>query len=106
MLMWADGEPVVAAGDRFIVHMDRDALRDFDMGEYEVAVVIRTFERDREISWTIDGTTQPPIGHVYVYRLEPMSGGTMVTSYYDWSEIHEQYKPIAEALFPVISEQN
>jgi hypothetical protein len=106
MLMWAEGEPVTAVGDRFTVHMDRDALRDFDMGEYEVDVVISVFERDREIAWTIDGTLQPPIGHVYGYRLEPVEGGTSVTSYYDWSNLHEQYREIAESLFPVISEQN
>jgi hypothetical protein len=106
MLIWAEGEPVSEVGDRFVVHMDRDSLRDFDLGEYDVTVVIKTFERDREIAWLIDGAMQPPIGHVYGYRLEPVEGGTKVTSYYDWSDIHEQYKPMAEQIFPVISETN
>jgi hypothetical protein len=29
MLQSADGEPVTAAGDSFVVHMDREALNDF-----------------------------------------------------------------------------
>ncbi len=106
MLMSADGEPAQAVGDRFVVHMDRDSLRDFDLGEYDVTVVIETYDADREIAWSIDGTMQPPIGHIYGYRLEPIDGGTLVTSYYDWSNIHESYEAMAEAIFPVISETN
>jgi hypothetical protein len=106
MLMSAEGERVRAVGDRFTVHMDRDALRDFDLGEYDVTVVIKTLEPDREIAWTIDGVMQPPIGHVYGYRLEPIEGGTLVTSFYDWSDVHEQYRAMAESIFPVISEKN
>ncbi len=81
MLMTADGSPAAAAGDTFVVHMDREALNDFPLGLYDVTVIIRTFEQDREISWTIDGQIQPPIGHVYGYRLEPIEGGTNVTSF-------------------------
>ena len=106
MLMSAEGEPASAVGDRFTVHMDRDSLRDFDLGEYDVDVVIRTFDPQREISWTIASTMDPPLGHVYGYRLEPIEGGTLVTSYYDWSDIHEAYEPMVEAIFPVISETN
>ena len=106
MLMSAEGERVEAIGDRFVVHMDRDSLRDFDLGEYDVTVIISAFEQDREIAWTIDGALQPPIGHVYGYRLEPIDGGTHVTSYYDWSDIHEAYEPFAADVFPVISETN
>ena len=106
MLMSSTGEPAGGVGDRFTVHMDRDSLRDFDLGEYDVEVVMTVFEQDREIAWTIDGQMQPPIGHVYGYRLEPIDGGTVVTSYYDWSNIHEQYEPMVDAVFPVVSEQN
>ena len=49
---------------------------------------------------------QPPIGHIYGYRLEPIEGGTLVTSYYDWSNIHEAYEAMADTVFPVISETN
>jgi len=106
MLMSAEGDPASAVGDRFVVHMDRDSLRDFDLGEYDVIVIMSVFEQDREIAWTIDGKMQPPIGHVYGYRLEPIEGGTLVTSYYDWSDVHEAYAELVDTIFPVISEKN
>lgn len=106
MLMSAEGDPAGAVGDRFVVHMDRDSLRDFDLGEYDVTVVFTTFEPDTEIAWTIDGTLQPPIGHVYGYRLAPIDGGTLVTSYYDWSDINQAYEEHVDNIFPVISEKN
>ena len=56
------------------------------------------------LTLTVD--MQPPIGHVYGYELEPIDGGTMVTSYYDWSNIHENYRDAAASIFPVISETN
>lgn len=106
MLMSSSGEAAGAIGDTFVVHMDRDALRDFDIGEYDVNVVIAAFEQDREIAWTIDGQMDPPIGHVYGYRLDPVDCGTNVTSYYDWSDIHEAYQQLAADHFPIISETN
>jgi hypothetical protein len=102
MLMDATGEPVAGAGDSFVVHMDREALNDYPMGRYDVTVTIKTFDLDREIAWTILGTIRPQIGHVYGYRLEPTADGTLVTSYYDWSSIHLEWK--AAGIFPVISE--
>ncbi len=104
MLMSADGDPASAVGDRFTIHMDRDSLRDFELGEYDVEVVIDSYDEGVEIAWTIDGAIQPPIGHVYGYRLDPIEGGTLVTSYYDWSNLHEQYEPMADTVFPVIKE--
>jgi hypothetical protein len=106
MLMSAEGDPAGAVGDRFVVHMDRDSLRDFDLGEYDVTVVFTVYEPEREIAWTIDGQLKPPIGHVYGYRLEPIDGGTRVVSYYDWSDIDEAYEAVADTIFPVISETN
>ena len=102
MLMDATGEPVTAVGDSFVVHMDREALNDYPMGLYDVTVTITTFDPDREIAWTILGQIRPPIGHVYGYRLEPAEGGTLVTSYYDWSTIDPAWKEAG--IFPVISE--
>ncbi|MDQ3177564.1 MAG: polyketide cyclase [Actinomycetota bacterium] len=102
MLMSAEGDPVAAAGDTFVVHMDREALNDYPLGLYDVTVTISTFERDREIAWTILGLIRPPIGHVYGYRLEPIEGGTAVTSYYDWSDIHPDWREAG--IFPVLSE--
>ena len=55
------------------------------------------------VAWTILGVIQPPIGHVYGYTLEPADdGATLVTSYYDWSDIHEHWREAD--IFPVISE--
>ena len=103
MLMSAEGDPASGVGDRFLVHMDRDALGDVPLGEYDVTVVIETYEPDREIAWSIDGVMQPPLGHVYGYRLEPVDGGTLATSYYDWSNLHPDYVAIADR-FPIVSE--
>jgi hypothetical protein len=102
MLQAATGERPTAVGDSFVVHMDREALNDYPMGKYDVTVEITALEPDREIAWTILGQIKPQIGHVYGYRLEPADGGTMVTSYYDWSTIDEQWK--AADIFPIIPE--
>jgi len=106
MLMSAEGDPATAVGDRFVVHMDRESLRDFDLGEYDVEVVIETYVPDQEIAWTIEGLMDPPMGHVYGYRLETIDGGTLVTSYYDWSNLHPDDEAFADTVFPVISEKN
>jgi hypothetical protein len=102
MLMSATGEPVKAVGDTFVVHMDRESLNDYPLGLYDVTVKIVTFEQDREIAWTIEGQIKPQIGHVYGYRLEPDEDGTLVTQYYDWSNIDEQWKQAN--IFPIIPE--
>ena len=102
MLMSATGSPASAVGDRFVVHMDREALNDYPLGLYDVTVEITAYEQDREIAWTILGQLDPPIGHVYGYRLEPFDGGTIVTQYYDWSGIHPQWREAD--IFPIISE--
>ncbi|MDN5743601.1 MAG: polyketide cyclase [Nocardioidaceae bacterium] len=101
MLQDASGVPVNAVGDRFVVHMDREALGDFpEMGRYDVTVIITAYDPGRHIAWTIDGAIQPPIGHVFGYQLQESEGGTEVTSYCDWSNAHEKWKRI----FPIIDE--
>ena len=103
MLQDATGEPATKVGDTFVIHMDRESLNDYPMGKYDVTVKITAFEPDREIAWTIEGQIRPQIGHVYGYTLEPAEGGgTLVTSYYDWSGIDPQWKEAKN--FPVISE--
>lgn len=102
MLMDATGDPATAVGDSFVVHMDREALNDYPMGLYDVTVNITTFVPDREIAWTIEGQIKPQIGHVYGYRLEPAGDTTLVTSYYDWSNIADTWKEAA--VFPIIPE--
>jgi hypothetical protein len=100
MLMEASGEIVTKAGDTFVVHMDREALNDYPLGLYDVTVEIVTFERDREIAWTIHG--QLDLGHVYGYRLAPIDECTLVTSYCDWSAAGQDWKDAG--IFPVIPE--
>jgi len=102
MLQDATGEPAKAVGDSFVIHMDRESLNDFPMGKYDVTVMITKFEPEREIAWTIQGQIKPQIGHIYGYTLEPVEGGTLVTSYYDWSEIDQVWKEAA--IFPIIPE--
>jgi hypothetical protein len=100
MLMDATGGPVNAVGDTFVVHMDREALNDYPLGLYDVEVSITTFVPDREIAWTVIG--QLTLGHIYGYQLAPADGGTVVTSYYDWSTVDEAWKE--GGVFPVVSE--
>jgi hypothetical protein len=102
MLQSAKGDPVRGVGDQFVVHMDREALNDIPLGKYDVTVIITKFERDALIEWTISGVIQPPIRHLYGYRLESSEVGTKVTSYYDWSEIEERYR--GKINFPVVPE--
>ena len=102
MLQAADGQPVSAVGDSFVVHMDRESLNDYPLGRYDVTVSLSAYEPDREIAWTILGQIRPQIGHVYGYRLEPAGSGTLVTSYYDWSSIDPKWREAG--IFPVISE--
>jgi hypothetical protein len=103
MLQSSTGKPAEAVGDEFVIHMDRESLNDYpELGKYDVTVTIRRFEADREIAWTILGQIKPQIGHVYGYRLEATDGGTVVTSYYDWSEIDPAYKDLIP--FPIIPE--
>ena len=102
MLQAATGDPVSAAGDTFVVHMDRESLNDYPLGLYDVTVTITKLEPDREIAWTVLGQLRPPIGHVYGYTLEPVDGGTLVTSYYDWSDIDPVWREAG--IFPVMSE--
>jgi hypothetical protein len=102
MLQSATGAPVKAVGDSFVVHMDREALNDYpELGKYDVTITIRTYQPDREIAWDVHGRLD--LGHYYGYRIEPADeGGSLVTSYYDWSEIEQSWRDAN--IFPVISE--
>ncbi len=103
MLMSASGERATAVGDTFTVHMDREALNDYPLGLYDVGVRITEFEPDRRIAWTIESEfLQPSIGHVYGYEIEEIPEGCIVTQFYDWSDIHEQYRESIP--FPIVPE--
>jgi hypothetical protein len=102
MLQSATGEPARALGDTFVIHMDRESLGDRPMGKYDVTVTITGYEQDRYITWEVSGPNFPSIGHYYGYRLEPVDGGTLVTSIYDWSQVDEKWKP--DGAWPIIPE--
>src|SRR3954451_3384009 len=102
MLQSADGASVSKVGDEFVVHMDRESLNDYPLGKYDVTVTITQFEQDKHIEWTISGVIKPPLRHLYGYRLEPSDVGSLVTTYYDWSQIDEAYR--GKGVFPVIPE--
>lgn len=102
MLQSATGDPAHAVGDTFVIHMDREALGDLPMGKYDVTVTITAYEQDAHITWEVSGTGFPSIGHYYGYRLEPVDGGTLVTSIYDWSSVDEKWKP--EDTWPIVPE--
>ena len=85
-------------GDTFVVHMDRESLNDFPLGRYDVTVRIIKFEKDKEIAWDL-GENALGLKHHYGYRLEPGEDGTtMVTSFYDWSLVPDDWKE----RFPII----
>src|SRR5690349_7364989 len=69
MLQDYTGEPAKAKGDTFVIHMDREALGDFDMGKYDVIVTFTAFEQDEYVTWEVSGEGFPSIGHYYGYRL-------------------------------------
>ena len=102
MLQSSTGEPAGAVGDTFMIHMDRESLGDLPMGKYDVTVTITGYEQDRFITWEVSGEGFPSIGHYYGYRLEPVTGGTVVTSIYDWSNVGENWK--ATGAWPIIPE--
>jgi uncharacterized protein YndB with AHSA1/START domain len=102
MLQATEGDRVEKVGDEFVVHMDREALNDYPLGKYDIAVIITQLEPDALIEWTVARPGGDSIKHLYGYRLEPSEAGTMVTSYYDWSQIEEKYRDAG--IFPVIPE--
>jgi hypothetical protein len=83
--------------------MDRESLGDMPMGKYDVTVTITAYEQDAFITWEVSGENFPSIGHYYGYRLEPVEGGTLVTSIYDWSAVDGKWRPNDDT-WPIIPE--
>ena len=103
MLQGSSGQPAAAVGDSFVIHMDREALGDLPMGKYDVTVTITAYEQDAFITWEVSAPDFPSIGHYYGYRLEPVDGGTLVTSIYDWSAVDEQWNR-HDGTWPIVPE--
>lgn len=90
-----------AVGDTFAMAMDRAALGDLPMGEYDVLNTVTRIEPDRLLEWSVGGAGRSPLGHVYGYQLEPLpGGGTRVTSYCDWSDLNPKLR--GHITFPVV----
>ena len=102
MLQAAEGGAVRQEGDTFVVHMDREVLNAPPPAKYDMVVTITEFAQDRLIEWAPARPGNPSAGHRYGYRLEPSESGTLVTSYYDWSQIGDEYRKMG--IFPVIPE--
>jgi hypothetical protein len=70
--------------------MDREALGDLPLGQYQVLNTVTKIEPDRLLEWNVGSAERGPLGHVYGYELEPVGPGeTDVTSYCDWSGISD-----------------
>ena len=87
--------------------IDRGSLLTYDSvtnlsAGHDVTVTITGYEQDRFITWEVSGPNFPSIGHYYGYRLEPVEGGTLVTSIYDWSKVGERWR--STGAWPIIPE--
>jgi hypothetical protein len=90
MLEAAPGaKPLTAAGDVFVMEMDRTPLNDIPgLVKYKVRNTVTQIVPDQLIEWTIGAVDQPPLGHVYGWKLEAVSDTeTDVTNYCDWTNI-------------------
>jgi hypothetical protein len=104
LLQSAEGEDVGQVGDTFVVHMDREVLNAPPPTKYDIVVTITEFEQHRLIERAPARPGNPSAGHRYGYLLEPAESGTLVTSYYDWSNITAEYRKMG--IFPVIPESS
>ena len=84
-----DARPLTEVGETFVIDMDRTPLGDIPgLVKYTVQNTVTAIEPDRLFEWTIGGIDQPPLGHVYGWKLEPVSETeTDVTNYCDWTNI-------------------
>jgi hypothetical protein len=90
ILSSADGKTVRAIGDEFVLHMDQDAPTSArGLGNYDITIVITQYAPDVALGWTMRAFGREATGYAWGYLLEEDSGGTMVTSYYDWHRAEE-----------------
>jgi hypothetical protein len=84
-----DAQPITAVGDVFDMAMDRTPLNDIPgLVKYRVRNTVTQFVPDHLVEWTIGGVDHPPLGHVYGWKLDPVSDDeTDVTNYCDWTNI-------------------
>lgn len=102
MLMAApEAQPLRKVGDVFLMNMDREPLGDLPLGKYQVQNKVTAYEQDVELAWLVGSEGRTPIGHVYGYRLDPITDtDTSVTSYCDWSGVSEKW--LTRMAWPVV----
>lgn len=84
-----DAQRLTAVGDVFDMAMDRTPLDDIPgLVKYTVRNTVTQLVPDRLVEWTIGAVDQPPLGHVYGWKLEAVNDNeTDVTNYCDWTNI-------------------
>ena len=84
-----NAHPLTAVGDVFDMEMDRTPLNDIPgLVKYKVRNTVTQIVQDELVEWTIGGVDQPPLGHVYGWKLNAVSDNeTDVTNYCDWTNI-------------------
>jgi len=89
-----DARPLSAAGDTFVMDMDRAPLGDIPgMGKYKVRNTVTQIVPDRLVEWTVGALDRPALGHLYGWLIEPVSDGECdVTNYCDWTDIPPEMK--------------
>ncbi len=99
----ADAAAPMAVGDTFDIHMDRTPLNDIPgLVKYTVRNTVTQIEPGRLFEWTIGAVDQPPLGHVYGWKLEPVSASeTDVTNYCDWTNIVDSLRA-AGRTWPIV----
>jgi hypothetical protein len=104
MLEAAPDSRHLAVGDTFDINMDREPLGDIpDMGKYQVRNYVTRIEPGHVFEWSPGGIDRPPFGHVYGWRLDPVSDSeTDVTNYCDWSAIPEEMRARMPGRWPIV----
>jgi len=103
MLQAAPGaRPLTAVGQTFDMDMDRRPLGDIPhMAEYQVRCTVTQLIPDRLIEWAVRAVGKPPAGHVYGWRIEPLTDGACLVSHYcDWANISDELR--AKFQWPVV----
>jgi hypothetical protein len=94
-----DARPITSVGDVFDMEMDRTPLNDIPgLVKYKVRNTVTQVVPDQLVEWTIGGVDQPPLGHVYGWKLEAVSDSeTDVTNYCDWTNITPELRARRDA---------
>ena len=97
-----DARPLTEVGQTFDMDMDRRPLGDIpNMAEYKVRCTVTRLIPDRHIEWTVQAVGKPPVGHLYGWRIEPLTDGEcLVSNYCDWSNISDELR--ARFRWPVV----